>query len=121
MAANDETRESWPEAMATVTECRYEMRVGRALAFGFPTSRHFHIRYNYWAGDTLQTGDCYTEKAMPVGTLFPLHYDPDLPERSHHPGAATPSRGPLLAFGVAGSVVLSLLWRLVLRGCSPTH
>ena len=124
MGPDDLDRTDWPDAMATVTECRYEMRAGRALAFGLPASRHFHIRYNYWAGDALHVGECYAAKAMPVGTLFPIHYDPNLPQRSRNPAGLDPaaaSRIPLFAFGIAGSIVLSLLWLLVLRGCSPVR
>lgn len=109
----------WPEAMATVTSCTYEMRAGRALAFGLPSGRHFRIVYNYWAGEALQTGELYAAKAMPQGSLFPVHYDPALPHASRHGEGAGPApRIPLLAIGIAGSVILSLAWFLVLRGCS---
>ncbi len=112
-------RSDWPEAMATVLSCHYEMRAGRALAFGIPSGRHFHITYNYWAGGDLQVADCYAVKAMPQGSLFPVRYDPETPLRHHHEhsGAST-RRAPLIAIGIAGSIVLSLAWLLVLRGCS---
>lgn len=115
-------RDHWPEAMATVLSCHYEMRAGRALAFGLPSSRHFHITYNYWAMGELQEADCYAGEAMPQGSLFPIRYDPETPLRNHHalagPSQARAGRGALIAIGVAGSVVLSLAWLLVMRGCS---
>ena len=109
----------WPKAMATVTSCTYEMRAGRALAFGLPSGRHFRIAYNYWAGEALQTGELYAAKPMPQGSLFPVHYDPALPQASRHGEGGGPApRISLLTIGIAGSVVLSLAWFLVLRGCS---
>ncbi len=119
-SANDQAE--WPEAMAEVTACVYDVRAGRALAFGLTTKKHFRITYNYRVGDALHTGECFAEKAMPQGMLFPIRYDPNLP-RQHH---SDPSRQgsnrklavPLLAIGIAGSVILSLAWLLFLRGCS---
>jgi hypothetical protein len=109
--------------MATVTACRYESGAGRALAFGLPTTRHFRVTFNYWAPnadniDELHTGELTSEKAMPVGTLFHIHYNPDAPHENTH-STATPAttRNPLLVIGVLGSVVLSLAWLLILRGC----
>ena len=56
---------------------------------------------------------------MPQGMLFPIRYDPDLPEQ--HDEVHDDRRAlamPLLAIGIAGSIVLSLVWLLFLRGCS---
>ena len=112
-------RSNWPEAMAPVLSCHYEMRAGRALAFGLPSGRHFHITYNYWARGELQEADCYTAEALPPGSLFPIRYDPETPLRNHHVHSASGvQKVPLIAIGVGGSIVLSLAWLLVLRGCS---
>ena len=110
---------AWPEAMATVTECRYDVRAGRAIAFGIPARKHFRIAYNYWANDELHTGELFSEKAMPQNTLFPVHYNPDLPHQSRHGDESSPQRFPLIAIGIAGSILLSLGWFLLLRGCGP--
>jgi hypothetical protein len=111
----------WPEAIATVLECRYDMRAGRALAFGVPSGKHFRIRYNYFADGALHEGQLYSATAMPQNTLFPVRYNPELPhEHSHEQVAARVapgSRRALLIVGVIGSVVLSLAWFAVLRGC----
>lgn len=109
----------WPEALATVLSCKYEMRAGRALAFGLPASRHFHITYNYWVKDQLHTADLYAEKPIPQGTLFPIRYDPDEPHRSQHADSPLPSntKAPLITIGIIGSIILSTLWLLVLRSC----
>ena len=112
------TQADWPEAMATVLSCTYTARAGRAIAFGIPSSKHFRIAYNYWIDGQLHDGQFYSDKPVPQGTLFPVHYDPTLPHRSRQADSdVPPSRVPLLAFGIAGSIVLSLAWLLVLRGC----
>jgi hypothetical protein len=113
--------EAWPEAIATVLECRYDMRAGRALAFGVPSGKHFRIRYNYFADGALHEGQLYSAAAMPQNTLFPVRYNPELPHEHSHEQAAvatlpSPERAMLIV-GVIGSVVLSLAWFGVLRGC----
>ncbi len=104
--------------MATVTACTYTAGAGRAMAFGLPTSRHFLIAYNYFVDDALHTGEFSARKPIPQGTLFPLAYNPDAPhENEKSRQGLTASRAPLLIVGVIGSVILSLAWLLILRGC----
>jgi hypothetical protein len=113
--------EAWPEAIATVLECRYDVRAGRALAFGVPSGKHFRIRYNYFADGALHEGQLYSATAMPQNTLFPVRYNPDVPHEHRHEQTAVatlPSPGrAMLMVRVIGSVVLSLAWFGVLRGC----
>jgi hypothetical protein len=113
---------TWPEALATVLSCRYEFGAGRALAFGVPSDKHFRIRYNYFADGELHEGELMSAKAMPQGTLFPIRYNPDAPhdhveQDSGARSAMSGSRRPRIIVGVIGSVVLSLAWFAVLRGC----
>ena len=121
--ATPTTAPTWPEAMATVTACKYEFGAGRALAFGIPTSKHFRITFNYWAPSPegtpeLHSSEFMSEKAIPQGTLFPITYDPEAPHLHNH-STATPStsRTPVLVVGIIGSLILSLAWFAVLRGC----
>lgn len=116
MADVGQSEAEWPEAMAEVTECRYDVRAGRALAFGLTSKKHFRIAYNYRVGDGLYTGQCFSEIARPQGSLFAIRYDPDLPHVNRS-GGGGPRRVPLLAIGVAGSMVILLGWLLVVRGC----
>ena len=118
----DISNSPWPEAMATVTACKYEFGAGRALAFGAPTTRHFHITFNYWAPNPegtpeLHTGEFTSAKAVPQGTLFPIHYNPAAPHETTHSASEPPMRTPLIAIGIIGSFFLSLIWLLILRGC----
>ena len=109
----------WPEAIAEVISCTYEARAGRALAFGLPSKKHFHIRYNYRVGDALHLGECFSEQAIPQGSLFPIRYDPTLPQRSRN---ASVTRGEVrkvqLALAITGSMALLLGLLLLLHGCA---
>src|SRR5580698_884931 len=108
-------RSSWPEAIATVTACKYKVATGRALAFGIPETRSFHITFNYWAPNIegtpeLHDGEFLSHKALPEGTLFPIRYNPDAPLETTHsttdpqPTAAPIlSRSTLLTLGIFGS------------------
>ena len=100
-----------PQVLATVTACTYKAGAGRALAFGLPTSRHFLISYNFFAHGELHTGQFTSKRAMAQGTLFPMNYDPALPRKPGRTGAH------VLAFGLIGSLVLSLAWLALLHGC----
>ncbi|HSY36389.1 MAG TPA: hypothetical protein VK814_11615 [Acidobacteriaceae bacterium] len=110
---------AWPEALATVTACHYDAGAGRALAFGIPTSKHFRISYNYFVNDEIHTGEFTSAKPIPQNTLFPIHYNPDAPHENSHGASSSPqySRAPLLTIGIIGSVILSLAWLAILRGC----
>lgn len=101
MSSASQQSQDWPETLATVLSCTYETRAGRAIAFGLPSSRHFHITYNYWANDELHTADLYADKPIPQGSLFPIRYNPEEPRTTHHGGAssapATPDWTPRFA------------------------
>ena len=114
-----EEQTHWSEALATVISCKYDFGAGRALAFGIPTSKHFRISYNYFADDELHTGEFTSEKAIPQGHLFPIRYNPDAPHQNSHDVQNAPvgTRGPILAIGIIGSIILSLAWFAILRGC----
>lgn len=116
MVDAERTRGGWPEAMAEVTNCRYDVRAGRALAFGLTSKKHFRVAYNYRVGEELRTGECFSETARPEGSLFQIHYNPDSPHINRFISGSQ-HRAPLLTIGLAGSIVLTLVWLLVLRGC----
>jgi hypothetical protein len=110
---------AWPEALATVTACKYDAGAGRTLAFGIPTSKHFRISYNYFADDEIHPGEFTSAKPIPQGTLFPIRYNPDAPHQNSHDTSNSPQnpRAPLLTIGIAGSIILSLIWLAILRSC----
>ena len=110
---------AWPEALATITACHYEAGAGRALGFGIPTSKHFRISYNYFVDDQIHTGEFTSAKPIPQSTLFPIRYNPDAPHQNSRDASNSPqaSRAPLLSVGIIGSLILSLAWFAILRGC----
>jgi hypothetical protein len=116
------THATWPEALATVLSCHYEFGAGRALAFGVPSDKHFRISYNYFADGELHDGELMSAKAIPQGTLFPVRYNPEAPHDhvEHESGAhsaSSSSRRATITVGIIGSVILSLAWFAMLRGC----
>jgi hypothetical protein len=115
----DDLQTDWPGALATVLTCKYDFGAGRAL-IGIPSRRHFRITYNYFANGELHTGELTAAKPIPQGSLFPIRYNPETPrDHTHAHGAtATPNpRAAMITIGMIGSVVLSLAWFAVLRGC----
>jgi len=110
----------WPEAIATVLECRYDMRVGRAM-LGVPSGKHFRIRYNYYADGAHHEGELYSATPVPQNTLFPIRYNPDLPKEHSHDSTTVSSapdpRRAMVMIGIVGSVLLSAVWLAFLRGC----
>ncbi|HTD96311.1 MAG TPA: hypothetical protein VK627_05260 [Edaphobacter sp.] len=109
---------AWPQAIATVTACEYDFAAGRALAFGIPTSKHFRISFNYWANDELHTGQFSSATAIPQGHLFPITYNPAAPHEHSKTSPTEAGKPPLFAIGITGSIILSLIWLAILRGCS---
>lgn len=106
---------AWQETTATVTDCRYDIGAGRAMAFGLPTSKRFVIRFEYRAAGELHTGEFRSSSALPPGTLLPVRYNPDLPHE-HDRGTALPS-GSRVTWLMVVVTVLTLTWLLILRGC----
>lgn len=75
---------TWPEVLATVTECKYEFGAGRALAFGIPLNNHFRISFNYFANTELYMGQFSSDTAVPQGNLFSIRYNPKAPQEHSH-------------------------------------
>ena len=112
--------ESWIATEATVTTCRYQFAGLGNLAFGFSTQKKFRIAFDYYAHGRFYSGQFQSDTAIPQNERIPLAYnplDPGQNTRDSTHGPAPSTRPPLLAIGIAGSVLLSLLWLAILRGC----
>lgn len=107
----------WLETAAHVTDCKYEFGAGRALAFGIPTSKHFLITFTYYAHGKIFTGDFTSSTYLENGETFIITYNPLAPEQNSKSAAIPTTRTALFSVGIAGSVVLSLLWFALMRGC----
>jgi hypothetical protein len=108
----------WLETQARVTACKYEFGAGRALAFGIPTSKHFLITFSYYAHGKTYTDEFTSRTYLEQGKTFPLTYNPLAPEQNSKSAAIPTTKTPLFAIGIAGSVVISLVWFAMMRGCN---
>ena len=113
--------EPWIATTATVTTCRFQSPGLSTLAFGFQTGEKFAITFDYYAHGRLYSDEFQSPVAIPQNERIPITYNPLHPEQnSRDPETArAPAnpKPPLVAIGIAGSIVLSLLWLLILRGC----
>ncbi|MEI9980637.1 MAG: DUF3592 domain-containing protein [Edaphobacter sp.] len=111
----------WITTEATVTTCRYQSPGLSILAFGFQTGEKFRITFDYYAHGQLYSGEFQSPTAIPENQHIPITYNPLHPEQNsliHSINSSQPTnRTPLIAIGIAGSVILSLVWLAILRGC----
>ena len=118
----------WTRVEARVTECRYQFAGMGNMAFGFSTRKKFRIAFEYGVSGVEYAGAYQSATAVAQGTRVTVRYNPLRPEENsmdaHAVGGAADGRrgagvGPagLIGFGLMGSVVLSLMWLAVLRGC----
>jgi hypothetical protein len=115
------TEPAWIATEATVTTCRYQSPGLSILAFGFQTGEKFSITFDYHAHGKLYSGEFQSPIAIPQNERIPIAYNPLHPEqnnRTEDTATSTAStRTPIFAIGLAGSIILSLLWLAILRGC----
>ena len=111
----------WIATDATVTSCRFQFAGFGNLAFGFSTQKNFRITFDYYAHGRLYSGEFQSDVAVPQNESIPITYNPlDPKENSRDSSSAAPvasTKPPLIAIGITGSIVLSLLWLAMLRGC----
>ena len=113
--------EPWIATTGKVTTCRYRPPGLSVLAFGIQTGEKFAITFDYYAHGRLFSDEFQSPVAVPQNEVITLSYNPLDPQqnsRTNHPSASDGRKpNPLFAFGIAGSVILSLLWLAILRGC----
>jgi hypothetical protein len=111
----------WIATSATVTTCRFQFAGLSNMAFGFSTQKKFRITFDYYAHGRLYSGEFQSDVAVPQNEHVPITYNPLNPQENSRDASSsvTPSSGkpPLIAIGITGSIVLSLLWLAILRGC----
>jgi hypothetical protein len=108
----------WLETQARVTACKYEFGAGRALAFGIPISKHFLITFTYYAHGETFTGNFTSRTYLEQGKTFTITYNPLAPQQNSKSGTTPTTKAPLFAIGIAGSVIISLVWFVMMRGCN---
>ena len=112
------TNPSWLETQAEVVTCRYESGAGQLLAFGIPTSKHFLITFTYYAHGKTYTDEFASPTYLEQGATFPITYNPLAPQQNSKSASSPTTRTPLFAIGIAGSVILSLIWFAMMHSCN---
>jgi hypothetical protein len=112
------TNTPWLETQAEVVACKYESGAGQALAFGIPTGKHFLITFAYHAHARIYTDEFTSPTYLEQGATFSITYNPLAPQQNSKSAATPIIKTPLLAIGIAGSIILSLIWLVFLRGCN---
>jgi hypothetical protein len=108
----------WVETQAEVVACKYESGAGRALAFGIPTGKHFLITFTYRAHGRNYTDEFTSPTYLEQSATFPITYNPLAPQQNNKSAAMPVARTPLFVIGIAGSIILSLIWLVFMRGCN---
>ena len=114
--------ETWIATEATVTTCKYQFAGLGNLAFGFSRQEKFRITFDYYAHGRVYSGEFQSPVAIAQNERILVSYNPLNPqENSRDLGSGAPAstggKPPLLVIGIVGSVVLSLAWLVILRGC----
>ena len=109
--------EGWIEATAVVTSCRFQFARLNTLSLGIERGKKFCIGFDYYAQGRLYSDEFQSPTAIAQSDRIQLAYNPADPRQNTRSSHSSPTQTPLLAVGVAGSIVLSLLWFAILRGC----
>jgi hypothetical protein len=110
----------WIATTATVTTCRFQSPALTTLIIGFNTNEKFRITFDYYAHGRLYSDEFQSPVAIPQNSTLPITYnplDPGQNSRTNHPVEGPAKAPPTWLIGVAGSIVLSLVWLTVLRSC----
>jgi hypothetical protein len=109
----------WLETEAKVTTCKYQPSRMNTLTLGIPTDRnHFLITFTYYAHGKTYTDEFTSPTYLEQGATFPIAYNPLAPQQNSRSASSPTTSTPLFAIGIAGSVILSLLWLAIMHGCN---
>jgi hypothetical protein len=109
----------WLETHAVVTACHYEFARMNALTLGITSgSNRFLISFTYYAHAKTFSGEFTSSVVMEQGTSFPIFYNPLNPEQNRQSQSVSTSMPPLFAIGIAGSIVISVLYLAMMHGCN---
>ena len=110
----------WIATEATVTSCRFQFARMNTFTLGIQTQDKFRITFDYYAHGQLYSDEFQSPVAIAQNERIPVRYNPLNPRQNNRglASAASGGKGSLVGFGIAGSIVLSLAWLLVLRGCT---
>ena len=112
--------QQWIAVEATVTSCRFQFARLNTFTLGIQTGEKFRISFDYYAHGRLYSDEFQSPVAIPQNERIPITYNPLQPEQNSCTSGpnASATRSPLIAIGILGSIVLSLLWLTIMRSCS---
>ncbi len=112
--------QDWIATEATITSCRFQFARMNTLTLGIQTQDKFRITFDYYAHGRLYSDEFQSPTAIPQNERISLTYNPLAPEQNSLTSgpAARPTRSPLIAVGILGSIILSLAWLVILRSCN---
>src|ERR1700733_1732881 len=101
----------------TVTSCKYQFAGLSNMAFGFSTQEKFRITFDYYAHGKLYSDEFQSPVAIAQNEHIPVSYNPLSPEQNSRSSGSgvKASQSPVIAVGIVGSVILSVIWLIVLR------
>jgi hypothetical protein len=110
---------AWLETQAEVTACKYQFARMNTLTLGIPTDKNqFLITFTYYAHGKNYTDQFTSPTYMQQGRAFSISYNPLAPQQNSKSVSSPATGTSLFAIGVAGSVVLSVVYFAFLRGCN---
>ena len=114
-------QDTWIATTGNVTSCKFQPPALSTLIIGFNTRQRFRITFDYYAHGRLYSDVFGSPTAVPQNTEISMTYNPLDPaqnSRTNRPSEGPQTnRSPILLIGVAGSIILSLAWLLLLRSC----
>jgi hypothetical protein len=109
----------WLETQAQVTACKYQFTRMNTLTLGIPPDKNrFLITFTYYAHGKSYTDEFTSPTYLEQGETFLVSYNPLAPQQNTKSSSSPVTKTPLFAIGVAGSVLLSLLYLGMMRGCN---
>jgi hypothetical protein len=119
MTTTPAAKPPWLETHAHVTACKYKFARMNTLTLGIPADKNqFLITFAYYAHGKTYTDEFTSPTYLEQGETFILSYNPLAPQQNTRSSSSPTSRAPLFAIGVLGSIVLSLLYLGMMRGCN---
>ncbi|MCU1226703.1 MAG: hypothetical protein JWQ42_4796 [Edaphobacter sp.] len=119
MTSSTAPKPSWFDTQAKVTACKYQFARMNTLTLGTPTDdNHFLITFTYYAQGRTYTDRFTSPTYLEQGQTLPLSYNPSDPQQNSKSAASPATRPPLFAIGVAGSVILSIIFLAYAHGCN---
>ena len=108
-------KQPWEETQATVLESRYQFARLNTFTLGIQTQKKFRIAYEYFIDGQRYAGTFQSDKALLQNERIPVRYNPLDPGENNYALQPPAPELSLIALGIAGSILLSLIWFFLLH------